>query len=301
VRQSIRGYADGVIELTGTAPAVAPELRAVKVLLDSSEDLRRVLTDSGVPVASRRAVVQDLLGRRVSAPTIQLLDFALGADRASDFPDNVAWLVNRTEAAARDARLLTDHVLGHKAAEERLDGYAAAILAPVEGEAALTNVEDELFRFMRTVAASEELGAALSNRAVPQSARQAVVWDLLRHKASQATIRLAAYATQVGRPRDYEALLGFLVDRVASENNRRIADVRAPIELDDSQRRDLATALSRVLGRNVEVRVVVDPGVLGGFVATVGDTVVDGSARHRLEILKERLVLPEATITTGDT
>lgn len=310
MRQSIRGYADGVIELSraggaqavaGNLAVLADELRAVRRLIDSSEDLRRVLADSGVPMASRRAVVNDLLQSRVGAHTLQLIAFAVEADRAADLPDNVAWLANRTEAVAREAKpTAADQVLGHKAAEERLDGYATALLAPVEGEAALTNIEDELFRFLQTVASSEELRAALSNRAIPQSARQAVVEDLLRGKATDTTVRLATYATHVGRPRDYEPLLAFLVDRVAFENNRRLADVRAPVELDESQRGHLAEALSRLIGRSVDVRVTVDRAVLGGFVATIGDTVVDGSARHRLEILKERLALPEATLTTGD-
>jgi F-type H+-transporting ATPase subunit delta len=72
------------------------------------------------------------------------------------------------------------------------------------------------------------------------------------------------------------------------------------VELDESQRRDLAAALRRVIGHEVDVRVTVDRSVLAGFVATIGDTVVDGSARHRLEILKERLVMPEANVTTGE-
>ena len=313
MRQSIRGYADGVIELSGAAgqgpaggPAAAPlsrvaeELRAVRGLLDSSEDLRRVLTDSGVSALSRRAVVNDLLSSRVGPSALQLVNFAIEADRAADFADNVSWLASRVDAATRGATSSFDHVLGHKAAEERLDGFATALLAPVEGAAALTGIEDELFRFMRIVASAEDLRAALSNRAVPQTARQSLVEDLLRGKASDTTVRLAAYTTRVGRPRDYEALLGFLVDRVASENNRRLADVRAPIELDETQRGQLAQALAGVVGRNVEVRVTVDPTVLAGFVATIGDTVVDGSARHRLEILKERLALPEATASTGD-
>lgn len=309
MRQSIRGYADGVIGTAGSAgqpgstASLASELRAVHGVLESSDDLRSVLTDSGVPAASRRAVLHDLLASRVEATTLQLLDFALEADRAADFVDNVAWLAWRTEAAARDAELAAgaDLVLGHKAAEERLDGYATALLSPVDGEAALTNIEDELFRFMRTVASSEALGEALSNRSIPQTARQAVVEDLLKDKATPTTVLMATYATQVGRPRDYEALLAFLVDRVAAENDRRLADVHAPVELDETQRQHLASALSRLVGRNVEVRVTVDPSVLGGFVATIGDTVVDGSARHRLEILKERLVLPEATVTSTGT
>ena len=312
MRQSIRGYADGVVELSAAAgrPAgggtvisarqIAEELRAVRGLLDSSEDLRRVLSDSGVPVTSRRAVINDLLSSRLSEPTLRLLDFTIDADRPGEFADNVSWLGDRMDAAARNARSTVGTVLGRKAAEERLDGYATALLAPVEGEAALTNVEDELFRFMRIVVSSEELGGALSNPVVPQSARQSLVEDLLRGKTTDTTARLAAYATQVGRPRDYESLLGFAVDRVATENNRRLAAVRAPIELDESQRNHLARALSRLVGHSVDVRTTVDPTVLGGFVATIGDTVVDGSARHRLEILKERLVLTEATMTTGE-
>ena len=37
------------------------------------------------------------------------------------------------------------------------------------------------------------------------------------------------------------------------------------------------------------MKVVVDPSVLGGIVATVGDIVIDGSVRHRLEQLKEQI------------
>jgi F-type H+-transporting ATPase subunit delta len=114
-------------------------------------------------------------------------------------------------------------------------------------------------------------------------------------KATDATTAMAGYATVVGRPRDYLSLLSELVERVAEESNRRIADVRAAVALDDNQRRRLGAALQRVTGRNIEVRDAVDPRVLGGFVATIGDTVVDGSARHRLDLLKERLLMPEAS------
>lgn len=308
MRQSIRGYTDGAVELAvgrEEIASAAAELTAFKGVVDSSDDLRLVLTDTGVPVASRRAVISDLLGSRVGPVSLRLLDFAIDSDRAPAFPENVSWLAARVEVAAREFGGSTgssygDAVLGRKAAEERLDGYATALLAEVRGEAALTAVEDELFRFVRTIAGAADLRGALSSRAIPQSARQGVIEDLLSSKATPTAVRLAVYATRIGRPRDYEGLLGFLVDRVASENDRRIADVRAPVELEESQIRNLATALARVVGRDVEVRVTVDPTVLGGFIATIGDTVVDGSSRHRLEILKERLVMPEATLTTGD-
>ena len=303
MRQSIRGYTDGIIELAGdetNLASIAAELVAIRQVIDSSEDLRRVLSDSGVTAPARRAVATELFQSRVGNNTLDLVRFMIDADRAGEFKADLSWLVERAQGAARNAQPITQTPLGRVTAEERLDGYATAVLAPLENSNELTRVEDELFRFMRIIDGSTELSAALGDREVPAAARESLVEDLLRDKVDPTTMRLAKYAAQVGRPRDYRALVGYLVDRVAAESNRRLAEVRAPLELDGPQREALATALSQIVGHGVEIRVTIDPSVLAGFVATIGDTVVDGSARHRLEILKERLASPEATITTGD-
>ena len=46
---------------------------------------------------------------------------------------------------------------------------------------------------------------------------------------------------------------------------------------------------TRHTGKEVSVKVVVDATILGGIVAQVGDTVIDGSVRRRLEQLRESL------------
>ncbi|HEY3810524.1 MAG TPA: F0F1 ATP synthase subunit delta, partial [Acidimicrobiales bacterium] len=185
MRQSIRGYADAVIEQAPAAADLtrpASELAAVRDLIDSSQDLRRALDDPGVPAASRRAVVTDLLQARVGADTLRLVLYAIEADRATEFRDDVAWLAARIDAAARDEVPIGDVVLGRTAAEERLDGYASGLLEGVEDKGALGTVEDELFRFLRVVQGTPDLQAALANRdrAVPPEARRNLVVDLLR-------------------------------------------------------------------------------------------------------------------------
>ena len=61
------------------------------------------------------------------------------------------------------------------------------------------------------------------------------------------------------------------------------------VSLNDDQRDRLRSALSNATGMNIDIVVVVDPDILGGVVAQVGDTVFDGSVRTRLEKMKERL------------
>lgn len=298
MRQSIRGYADGVIDQVPDEQlgAIAGELAGVRDVIAGSEDLAGVLADSGVPLASRRAVSSELFGSRVSETTTRLLNYTLDEGRPADAVDDIAWLAERLDAAARKHVPGGVTVLGHRAAEERVSGYATAVLESVE-RPELGNIEDELFRFQRIVAGSDELRDALASRYLPPAARKALVTDLIGAKATASTTKLATYATQVGRPHDYEDLLSALVDRVALETNRRVADVRSAIELDAGQQEKLAAALARSIGHDVEVRVTVDPSVVAGFVATIGDTVVDGSARRQLELLKERLASSETSST----
>jgi F-type H+-transporting ATPase subunit delta len=299
VRESIIGFTEAVLEDESSADrlgTVAEEVAGIDRLLADSPDLRLVLADPGLPVHVRRSVVDDLFSDQVSAATLRLVVFVIEADRAPDVIDDLAWLARRVKATSEGLHAVDQGPRGRTGATERSDGYASAILGAVREDGKLGDVEDDLFRFSRVILGSEQLLGALTDPVTPAEARRALVDDLLSGKAHPASTRLATYAVAVGRPRDYLALLDALVERVAEESNRQLAEVRAAVELTDAQQQRLGAALGRIIGHDVDVRVVVDRSVLGGFVASIGDSVVDGSVRHRLEQLRDRLVLPEANV-----
>lgn len=171
----------------------------------------------------------------------------------------------------------------------RIDGYAAALFEVARAEGRLAEVEDELFRFARVLETSDELRTTLTDQALPAEKRQAIVEDLLGGKATPATANLVAMVVGAGRARDLPKIIERLVERAAAERQQAVAEVRSAIPLDDDQRRRLAEALSRSTGKQVEVKVIVDPTVIGGLVTRIGDTVIDGTVRHRLEQLREAL------------
>jgi F-type H+-transporting ATPase subunit delta len=77
---------------------------------------------------------------------------------------------------------------------------------------------------------------------------------------------------------------------VDADLNRARARVRVSVPLTDAERSALATRLGAALGgKQVAVEDVVDPALLGGFVAEIGSLVVDGSLDGQLARLKERL------------
>jgi F-type H+-transporting ATPase subunit delta len=172
---------------------------------------------------------------------------------------------------------------------DRVDAYATALLEVAKAEGILGEVEDDLFRFARTFEGSDELRMALTDPALPAARRVAVVEDLMGERALTASAAMAAFVVGIGRASDLPEIVDRFVEKAARQREREVAEVRSAIPLDDAQRERLASALSHATGKQVEVKVVIDPKVLGGIVATVGDTVIDGSVRHRLDQLKERI------------
>jgi F-type H+-transporting ATPase subunit delta len=173
--------------------------------------------------------------------------------------------------------------------DNRIDGYARALFEIARAEGTLDEVEDELFRFARSYESSDALRNALTDEQIPAGKRQAIVEDLLGGKATSTTTQLVSMVVGSGRGRDLPAIIDKLVARASSAKNLEVAEVRTAVALTADQQDRLKAALVNATGKQVNLKVVVDPSVIGGLVATVGDTVIDGSVRTRIDQLKSRL------------
>ena len=171
----------------------------------------------------------------------------------------------------------------------RIDGYARALFEVARAEGTLDEVEDELFRFARSFESSDALRNTLTDDMIPAGKRQAIVEDLLGGRATPTTTQLISMVVGSGRARDLPAIIDKLVERASSEKELEFAEVRSAVALTADQEARLKAALVNATGKQVNLKVVVDPSVLGGLVATVGDTVIDGTVRTRIDQLKSRL------------
>jgi len=173
--------------------------------------------------------------------------------------------------------------------DARIDGYARGLFEVAKGEGTLDEVEDELFRFARLYEANDSLRNTLTDDQIPPPRRQGIVEDLLSGKATPTTVQLVSMVVGSGRSRDLPQIIDRMVELAARSKDVTVAEVRSAVELTADQRDRLRAALANATGKSVNLKVVVDPFVLGGLVATVGDTVIDGTVRTRLDELKSRL------------
>ncbi|MEZ5412106.1 MAG: ATP synthase F1 subunit delta [Acidimicrobiales bacterium] len=171
--------------------------------------------------------------------------------------------------------------------DDLITSYARSMVGVAEAEGAVSVMEAEMAQIAAAFNASEELRAALADANLPAARRQQVAEDLLGGQASRVTTALVSMVIASGRAGD----LGRIADRIvrmgAEQRGHELAEVRSAVPLDADQQQRLASALSKATGKDIELKVVIDPSVLGGVVTQIGDQIIDGSVRTRLHQLRE--------------
>lgn len=171
----------------------------------------------------------------------------------------------------------------------RIDGYAAGLFEIARGEGQLDRVERELHTVGRALESSDELRTTLADMAVPVDRKQGIVADLLGGRGSEVTVAALDMLIATGRVGDLPAIANGLIGVAAASRAKEVAEVRSAVVLDAETVSRIEAALSKATGRPVEAKVVVDPTVVGGIVARVGDVVIDGSVRRRLDSVRQAL------------
>lgn len=168
--------------------------------------------------------------------------------------------------------------------------YARALLDVVSADGNPERVDEQLTAFAELVAASPELQKALTNPAVPVTAKRGILETLL------STLQVAP---PLGRlllllaDRDRLVILGDLAaayrERLMELRQIVRAEVITAAPVSAERMAELERRLAKATGRQVTMTARVDPELIGGAVTRVGSLVYDGSIATQLTKIRERL------------
>lgn len=278
----LEGYAAALLgSLDPTAlGAVAADLTALESTVLARADLRAVLSDTSISGIARGQVLRDLLAGKINDVTLRMAVYAATNVPAQEVDHSLAELAV-VARVLHDTGTFDQSSLGLLAARRRVGGFADALLDDID-TSNFARIEEELFRWARTVEANQELRRLLLDRDAALESRLGTVRQLLSGKVDDITLRLACYVIEGGRPRDVVGTLDFLVDYVARARDWRVARVHTARALDASSQEQLVGSLSNLTGKNVELQIAEEPALLGGVLVEVGDLRLDATTRGRL-------------------
>jgi F-type H+-transporting ATPase subunit delta len=124
---------------------------------------------------------------------------------------------------------------------------------------------------------------------MPAAGKRAIVDDLLAARADIRAVILIEHWVERDQARHLLRLAEETIAEAEARRERVVADVVSAVPLDVDQRRRLADRFAQITGKGVDVRVQVDPAVIGSMSVRIGDEVYDGTVRRQLELARERL------------
>ena len=252
--ESLIGSADNAV---ATAAQIGTELFLIVDQLDTERALRVAIADTSLEPGQRAGMVKDVFGGKVAEPTLNILTAA--AEQEWSTPREFrAGLINLGRIALQ------------KGAQE-------------QGQ--LEQVENELYQLSILLEDEKELTQLLSDRTATAAQKRGLLASVIYGKVTMFTEALALQV--IGRPHHNPVDdLAELAENVAEMRGKSVARVKTAEALNDTQRDALARKLEQIYGREIAIHSEVDPSLLGGMVVRVGDEVIDGSTRGKIERLR---------------
>lgn len=168
--------------------------------------------------------------------------------------------------------------------------YARALFALARERDAIEDTRRALLELEALLRDSSELRQALFRPLFPAAERRAVVQRVVERLGSGAALgNFCAFLVDQRRIIDLEAIREEYERLADSAAGRIQAEVVSASPLSADQQQRLERALAARSGQQVELRLRVDPALLGGAVASIGTLVFDGSLRTQLSQLRASL------------
>lgn len=171
-----------------------------------------------------------------------------------------------------------------------IDRYAKALVDVSFKLSQHEVVEQELDQFDRLLRQNQELRAFYINPAISGDKKKAATVQLVS-KLDLSKIASNFILVLVSRNRivHFTEILESVRQGIRDCLGIVQVGVTTSIKIDRESQQQLGLALTDVIGKEVQLQFEIDPGILGGVIMRVDDTIYDGSVLQQLHLIKSHL------------
>lgn len=248
------GEALGVLNALADKNGVGAELLGASAELEASQGLLAVFADAGTSETVKNELIE-----KVFAPASQNTKTVLNAVAAGRWSNASELLAGVEELGIR-------------------------------GEAATTQgLAEELLAIEKVISSDHELELTIGSKLAKAEAKEQLVEKLFQGKASAAAVRIIKHIVANPRARRVGRALQDFARVIADQEGKALATVTVAHPLDEAKLQKLEAYLTASEGRPVKITTVVAPEIIGGMRVRIGDKIIDGSVKSKLDDLRLKL------------
>jgi F-type H+-transporting ATPase subunit delta len=152
----------------------------------------------------------------------------------------------------------------------------------------LDKIAEDFLTIEATVHGSRELRAMLHSPVVKPLQKQSILQEIFGKQLHPETLSFITLLVKKGRSELLMATAQEFRRLLDVRRNITTAQVTSAVALTEAEQLTIQAKLESMSGKRVRSTFSIDPSLKGGFTARIGDTLVDASLKHQLEILREQ-------------
>ena len=167
--------------------------------------------------------------------------------------------------------------------------YAAALLDVAEEGDFLVQVTSDLQNIREVLSQSRELQLALKSPLIKGDHKSRILEEIFGSSSCDKTMIFLKLLAHKKRANLLDEVVGEFNILLDEKNGIVNADVKSAVKMNDDQARELVNGLSVRTGKKIRAKMSLDETLIGGFTVKIGDTILDGSVSHQLQLLRKAL------------
>ncbi|NLU49082.1 MAG: F0F1 ATP synthase subunit delta [Syntrophomonadaceae bacterium] len=167
--------------------------------------------------------------------------------------------------------------------------YAEALFAIAQETGKVDELQKELELIAETIDSSSDLKAFMFHPLVPPKDKKEIAAKLFGDHISPITKNFLNLVIDKRRETYFAAIVEEYRDMANEFRNVMFADLVSARDVSSEDLNVLKEKLAAATGKNIELKVSVDPSLIGGIKVRIGDRIIDASVKKKLEMLRDSL------------
>ncbi|MEN6460193.1 MAG: F0F1 ATP synthase subunit delta [Syntrophomonas sp.] len=167
--------------------------------------------------------------------------------------------------------------------------YAEAFFSIARDNNKISEYQEELEKVVQIINQVDDLKEYFAHLLIPAAAKKEVATKVFADQVSPITMNFVLMIIDKKRETYIEVIVEEYKDMADESRNIAKVDLIAAKEVSDDEVKSLAEKLSASTGKTVQLKLTVDPSLLGGIKLRMGDKIIDGTVAKKLDMLRQTL------------
>ena len=167
-----------------------------------------------------------------------------------------------------------------------VDSFSKGIVEIISSSKDAERVENEILQVFYALSKSSEALDVFRNFGIPIEKKIEAVNVLLDKRVLPMTLDLITLSISQGHGDNLSDIESSVANYIAEKRGASVAKVVTAVELDAKTQNSLKAALKKKIGTDVDLKIDIDPDVMGGLSVSVGERTFDGLISSKISEIK---------------